>query len=63
MMLKNFFSLQIKILKYLFYKFNDQIEALGGEKQIIRHTAKMKDSISLKKIEERQAVFGRKNNS
>ena len=43
--------------KYLFYKFNDQIEALGGEKQIIRHTAKMKDSIGLKKIEERDRQF------
>ena len=40
--------------KYLFYKFNDQIEALGEEKRIIWHTAKMKDSISLKKIEERE---------
>ena len=35
--------------KYLFYRYNDQIEALGGEKRIIQHTAKMKDSISLKK--------------
>ena len=39
--------------KYLFYKFNDQIEAIGGEKRIIQHIAKMKDSISLKKIEKR----------
>ena len=37
--------------KYLFYKFNDEIEALGGEKRIIQHTAKMKGSISLKKLE------------
>ena len=43
--------------KYLFYKFNDQIKALGGGKRIIRHTAKMKDSISLKKIEERDRQF------
>ena len=46
-----------KNYKYLFYKFNDQIKALGGEKQIIRHTAKLKDSISLEKIEETQVVF------
>ena len=39
--------------KYLFYKFNDQIEALGGDKRIIQHTEKMKDSLRLKKIEER----------
>ena len=32
------------------YKFNDHIEALGGEKQIIRHTAKVKDSVGLKKL-------------
>ena len=44
--------------KYLFYRFNDQIEALGGEKQIIQHTAKMKDSISLKKkVEERDIIY------
>ena len=43
--------------KYLFYKFNDQIKALRGGKRIIRHTAKMKDSISLKKIEERDRQF------
>ena len=43
--------------KYLFYKFNDQIEALGGEKQIIRHTAKMKDSVGMKKIEEKNREF------
>ena len=55
-MLRNFISLQIKILN-LFYKFNYEIEALGGEKQIIQHTAKMKDSISLKKIEERDRQF------
>ena len=43
--------------KYLFYKFNVEIEALGGEKRIneitakvtARITAKMKDSTSLKK--------------
>ena len=36
--------------KYLFYKFNDHIEALGGEKQIIRHTAKVKDCFGLKRL-------------
>ena len=39
--------------KYSFYKLNNQIEALEGEKRIIQHNAKMKDFISLKKIEER----------
>ena len=53
------------ISKYLFYQFNDYIEAGGGQKQTIRHTAKVKHSIGLKKFEERerQAIFGRKNNS
>ena len=39
--------------KYLLYNFNDQIEALGGKKQIIQHTANIKDSIGIKKIEDR----------
>ena len=43
--------------KYLFYKLNDQIEALGGEKQIIRHTAKMKDSVGLNKVDEKNREF------
>ena len=43
--------------KFLFYKFNDQIEAVGGEKPIIWHTAKTKDSIGLKKTEERDRLF------
>ena len=58
-MLRNLISLQIKILN-LFYKFNYEIEALGGEKQIIQRTAKMKDSISLKKIEERGSFWLKK---
>ena len=48
-MLKEFDLFANKNHKYSFYKFNDPIEALGGEKRIIRHTTKMKDSISLKK--------------
>ena len=46
-----------KNAKYLFHKFNDNIEALGGETQIIRHTAKMKDSVGLKKNEGRDQKF------
>ena len=42
------------ISKYLFYQFNDYIEAGGGQKQTIRHTAKVKHSIGLKKFEERE---------
>ena len=40
--------------KYLLYKFNDWIESLqGAEKRILRHTAKAKDPVSLKTIEEK----------
>ena len=39
--------------KYLFYKFNDEIEGFEGEKRVIRHTVRLKNSISVKKIEER----------
>ena len=41
----------------MFYKFNNHFEALRGEKQIIQHTAKVKDSIGLQKIEERDRQF------
>ena len=40
--------------KYLFQKFNHHIEGLGGEKQIIRHAAKEKNLINLKKIDKRE---------
>ena len=56
-MLKEFDLFANKNYKYSFYKFNDPIEALGGEKRIIRHTTKMKDSISLKKIKKRDRPF------
>ena len=44
--------------KYLLYKFNDWIESLqGAEKLTIRHTAKVKDSFGLKKIEDKDRQF------
>ena len=44
--------------KYLLYKFNDWIESLqGAEKLIIQYTAKTKDSVSLKTIEEKDRQF------
>ena len=46
-----------KNAKYLFYRFNDYIKVSGGERQIIKHTLKIKDSICLKKIEERDKQF------
>ena len=46
-----------KNLKYLFYKFNDQIDASGGERQIIRHTAKVKDEVGMKKLKRETGSF------
>ena len=43
--------------KYFFYRFNDYIRTSGGRKQAIKHTSKVKDSIGLKKIEERDQQF------
>ena len=46
-----------KNAKYLFYKFNDYIKRFGGKRQTIKHILKVKDSIGLKKIEERDRQF------
>ena len=42
-----------KNAKYLLYKFNDWIESMGAEKNLIRHTSKVRDKISLPEIEEK----------
>ena len=39
-----------KNAKHLFYKFNDWIEFMVGEKLLIRHIAETKDNFSLKTI-------------
>ena len=46
-----------KNAKYLFYRFNDFIKKSGGKKQIIKHTLKIKDSVSLKKFENKNRQF------
>ena len=46
-----------KNAKYLFYRFNDFIKKSGGKKQIIKHTLKIKDSVGLKKIEDKNKQF------
>ena len=53
--------MQIRILNICFINFNDHINALGVEKQIIWHTAKVKDLSGLKQIEEgdRQFLVGK----
>ena len=46
-----------KNAKYLFYRFNNFIKKSGGKKQIIKHTWKIKDSVDLKKIEDKNKQF------
>ena len=46
-----------KSAKYLFYKFDDWIELMGGEKVLIRHTSKVRDEVGLQKIEENNRQF------
>ena len=41
----------------MFYRFNDYIKTSGGKRQTIKNTLNVKDSISLKKIEERDRQF------
>ena len=48
-MLEKFDPYANKNSKYLFYKFNDHIKALAGQKQIIQHTAKVEDSVGMKR--------------
>ena len=47
-----------KNCKYLFYKFNDQIEALGGEPNYSTHCKNERFYQFEKNSGERQAVFG-----
>ena len=46
-----------KSSKYLLYKFSDWIESLVAEKLLIRHTSKVGDSHTLKKIEGKDKQF------
>ena len=41
----------------MLYKFNDWIESMGVEKIFIRHTSKVRDEISVQKIEEKDKQF------
>ena len=42
-----------KNAKYLFYRFNDYIKISAGKRKIIKYNLKIKDSIGLKRTEER----------
>ena len=41
----------------MLYKFNDWIESMGVEKIFIRHTSKVRDEISVQKMEEKDKQF------
>ena len=43
--------------KYLFYRFNEYVKAYGSHRRKIKHTFKMKDSVSMQKIEARSKQF------
>ena len=43
--------------KYLFYRFNQYVKAYGSHRRKIKHTFKMKDSVSMQKIEARSKQF------
>ena len=46
-----------KNAKYLFYRFNDYIRAYGNKRKKIKHTQKIKNSVGMQKIEERNKQF------
>ena len=46
-----------KNTKYLLYKFNDWIKFWGAEKNVLRHSSKVNDIVSLQKIEEIDKQF------
>ena len=43
--------------KYLFYHFEDYVKAHGSKRRKIRQTQKLKDSVGLKKVEDRNKQF------
>ena len=43
--------------KCLFYHFNDYVKSYGSKRRKIRHTQKLKDSVGLKKVEDKNKQF------
>ena len=46
-----------KNAKYLFFRFNDYIKAYGSKRKKNKHTERVKNSVGLQKIEERNKQF------
>ena len=55
--IENFDLFTHKNSKCLFYRFNDYIKMYSRKRKIMKHTLKVKDSIGLRKIEERNRQF------
>ena len=55
--IENFDLFTHKNSKYLFYRFNEYIKMYSGKRKIMKHTLKVKDSIGLRKIEEKNRQF------
>ena len=49
---KNLICIPIR-MQNIFYRFNDSIKMSGGKRQTIKHSLEVKNSIGLKKIEEK----------
>ena len=54
---EKFDLLAFKNSKYLFYRFNDFVKVYGNPRYRLLHTRKMKDSVALKKIEDKNKQF------
>ena len=54
---EKFGLLTFKNSKYLFYRFNDFVKVYGNPRYRLLHTRKMKDSVALKKIEDKNKQF------
>ena len=54
---EKFDLLAFKNSKYLFYRFNDFVKMYGNPRYKLLHTRKMKDSVALKKIEDKNKQF------
>ena len=54
---EKFDLLSFKNSKYLFYRFNDFVKIYGNPRYKLLHTRKMKDSVALKKIDDKNKQF------
>ena len=61
---EKFDLISFKNLKYLFYRFNDIVKIYSNPRYKLLDTRKMKDSVALKKIDDKnQTILSRETNS